>query len=74
MRRIDAKPMEDIKAFSRRLANLAHFHNERLVGVFNSHELIATPASLWSDVFDQWDLPIRRSYFGESAKYGTRSQ
>jgi hypothetical protein len=70
---IEAEGGQDICSFVKQLVAVARRTGLRTAGAFNEHTLIADPSSTEASVFEQWDAPVRRSYFGDSAKFGTRS-
>ena len=73
MHTIEAAAGQSIDAFATQLVEAARRTGVRTIGLFNEHRLIADPSSTEASVYEQWDVVGRRSYFGESEKFGTRS-
>lgn len=73
MKTIEADATQDIRSFVKQLVATSRRTGLRTAGVFNEQTLIADPSSTEASVLEQWDAPVRRSYFGESAKFRTRS-
>ena len=71
MQTIEAAGGETAEAFCARLWREARRLGQRVDGDFNGRKLVAEPRMSQADIYEQWDVDWRRSYFGKSAKFRT---